>query len=216
MIKYITYAGLSASTVILIFAFVTAQSYSQLGIAATFYPLLAFLLLKAFPRESTKQKELVQETPLSPKPVEVPHSNPIPATTDMSSRVDIADIDKRAFLKIIGGAGLTFFLFSLLGKRTQVPFLGKFGTPDHTTIKNADGLQINPAEKQPLDGYQISEIDDSLTAYYGFINKVGHWIIMKQDNESMSFRYAKGNSNFPNSWKDRERLSYDYFYNVFN
>ena len=82
-------------------------------------------------------------------------------------------------------------------------------------MEDVSGNKINPAENQPTDGYQITEIDEGDTFYCGYTNKEGDWYIMKQDLETGSFRYVKGNSGFPLNWTNRATLQYDYFYNVF-
>src|SRR4029078_12030438 len=99
--------------------------------------------------------------------------------------------DKRAFLKLIGVAGVSVFLFSIFSKRGQIPFFGKMAGSDTVSLKDSKGKTIDPAQSQPLVCFQISEIDDGVVAYYGFINKSGAWFIMREDTESSSFRYAK-------------------------
>ena len=118
--------------------------------------------------------------------------------------MEVADIDKRAFLKLIGATGISFFLFSLLGRRVEVPFFGR-----------AVESGTNPVEGQPTDGYKISEIDDNTITYYGFTNKDGAWLIMREDTEASSFRYVKGDLEFSGNWSNRENLKYDYFHEVF-
>jgi hypothetical protein len=88
--------------------------------------------------------------------------------------------------------------------------------PGTIAIKNSDGDTIDPAEKQPTDGYTITEVDDSspTASYYGFVHKNGAWYITKEDAAG-SYRYAKGASLFSTGWTGRTGLSYDYFDNVF-
>ncbi|MCS7092122.1 MAG: hypothetical protein NZM26_02115, partial [Patescibacteria group bacterium] len=82
-------------------------------------------------------------------------------------------------------------------------------------IGDTTGRTIDPAEKQPMDGFRISEIDDGTITYYGYTNKDGAWIIIREDTENNSFRYIKGDSNFKENWDKRAWLDYDYYYNVF-
>jgi hypothetical protein len=114
---------------------------------------------------------------------------------------------------MLGAAGISYFLFSIFSKRSG-PLL--FGKGSETSIlKDGDGNKIDPAERQPTDGYRISEIDDNYTSYYGFTDKDGAWYIMKEDPDDGSFRYIKGKTSFDNNWASRENLNYDYFHNVF-
>lgn len=182
--------------------FVTATSYTQLVLACLFYPPIAYFIFMFFPR---KPKTIA----VAQQPTAAATIQPVAAAEET---VGIVDTDKRAFLKLIGAAGLSLFLFSIFNRRAEGLFFGKAGT---TSLEDIDGNKISPAERQPTDGYQICEIDDTYTAYYGFINKEGAWYIMKQDPDTGSVRYVRGDANFPDSWNTRENLSYDYFSTVF-
>jgi len=129
--------------------------------------------------------------------------------------VGIADIDKRAFLKLIGGVGISLFLFSIFNKKAEGLLFKSLPASGTTSLLDTDGNKINPAERQPMDGYKISEIDDNEITFYGFTDKNGAWLIMREDTDTGSFRYVKGASNFPGNWTNRENLAYDYFHNVF-
>jgi len=130
------------------------------------------------------------------------------------SQVD--DVNRRLFLKLIGTAGLATFTFSLFTKKTHAAFFGSIPGPGTVALKDSQGNKIDPAEKQPTDGYEVTEIDDSATpSYYGFVHKDGAWYITREDATG-GFRYANGSSNFSNSWSNRASLTYDYFDAVFN
>ncbi len=211
MNKTITYITFIFAAAVVSILFVTSKSYTQLSLAVLLYPAIAYLALKIFPRKTE-----------TTQPVVIPEIKEI-ETTDTINSVDtrvtetqtaVADTDKRAFLKLIGIAGVSVFLFSILSKRGQIPFFGKAVESDSLTIKDSSGKAINPSESQPFDGYQISEIDDGLVSYYGFTNNNGAWYIMREDTEASTFRYVKGNAGFPNKWASRENLKYDYFYNI--
>lgn len=127
----------------------------------------------------------------------------------------VRDLDKRIFLKLIGSAGLAAFVFALFSKQSHAAFFGSMPGPGIISVKDSSGNLIDPAEKQPTDGYQISEIDDSaIPAYYGFLNKDGAWYISREGS-SGEFRYKAGTSNFSTNWDNRASLSYDYFQNIF-
>ena len=128
---------------------------------------------------------------------------------------NVADVNRRLFLKLIGGAGLSVFMMSIFTDRAHAAFFGSMPVPGALTIKDSTGAAIDPAEKQPTDGYEISEIDDVASpAYYGFVHKTGAWYISREDANG-SYRYAKGASDFPSAWTDRAILTYDYFDSVF-
>lgn len=210
MKKTLTYSSFALSLVVVIFMFATAKDYTQLGAAVLIYPVFAYVVLSLFPRKG-EDHEITVKLPIPQNAV----TDSVDATTEPSPKVEVADIDKRAFLKLIGVAGISYFIFSIFSKKAQLPFFGKLGGgTDSVTIKDTEGVAINPAERQPLDGYQISEIEDSVIAYYGFINNKGEWYIMKEDTEKSSFRYAKGNESFPQGWANRSKLKYDYFHNL--
>lgn len=209
MRKAITYSTFTIALLSVIVLFVTAKTYTQLAFAVIAYPAFAFLVLKLFPRNNNNEREITIHLPVH-ESVETVSAD----ETTTKSKVEIADVDRRAFLKLIGVAGVSFFLFSLFSKKAQIPFFGKMGSSDSITIKDTKGIAVDPAERQPLDGYQISEIEDNVIAYYGFINKKGEWYIMKEDTENSSFRYAKGDTGFPQGWTNRNKLKYDYFSNL--
>lgn len=188
--------------------FVTAATYLQLAIAIFLYPLLALFFFVAFPRMARVVR--VGEMVTSVRP-QIGLAGKI--GTVKEEKAGIIDIDKRSFLKLIGGAGLAFFLFSVFRNRIEGLFFKNLpvqqapaGVPANNTV--------NPSLKEPMDGYSITEIDDGNTSFYGFTNKDGAWFIMREDTDS-SFRYAKGNSDFSDNWGSRKNLKYDYFYKLF-
>lgn len=129
---------------------------------------------------------------------------------------NIKDRQRRQFLKILGGGGMSLIVMMfLMPNRAQAAFFGSVPGPGVVAIKDSSGNKIDPAEKKPTDGYTISEIDDdSSPSYYGFIQKDGLWYIARE-NADGSYRYASGNSNFSNNWSIRATLTYDYFDSVF-
>lgn len=193
MRKALTYFGLIIAGLVVILAFVTATTYTQLAVAIILFPIFVYFAFKVLPRKTWAVYPSAQVATIQP------------ASGKLSEEEagNIIDIDRRAFLKVIGAAGLGLFLYSIFIKRAEVPFFG------------AASPKIEPAERQPTDGYRITEIDDSIIAYYGFTHKDGAWFIMREDTETGSFRYAKGDFNFTSGWANREGLKYDYFSNVF-
>ncbi|MBF8249485.1 MAG: hypothetical protein HW400_86 [Candidatus Levybacteria bacterium] len=194
--------------------FLTATNYLQLGLAIPLYLLLAFFFFELFPRKA--------QVEYSGGPVAVvwpPAAGPAATAAVKEAKAEnigIADIDKRAFLKLIGGAGIALFLFSIFNKRLEGLFFKNLPAPAENTLETtaASGV-IDSSQNQPTYGYNISEIDDSIIAYYGFTNKDGGWFIMREDTETGSFRYVRGNMKFPNNWANRTNLKYDYYSKVF-
>jgi hypothetical protein len=219
MQKTISYCSFLIFSTILIAVFLTTKTYTELAIAVILYPAAVIFAFRIFPKNV---KESIQSTaPIMPV-AQIPQQQNIQTQTILSDtnlnsgKTDVADIEKRAFLKLIGAAGLSLFIFSIFNRKvSKVPLLGKIAGPDTTAIEDVEGNKIDPAQTQPTDGYKISEIDDNIITYYGFIKKGGSWFIMKEDTENGSFRYIKGDSGFSNSWNKREKLGYDYYSNVF-
>ncbi len=210
MRKTLTYSSFIIITLVVIVMFVTATTYIQLAVAVILYPLLAFFAFKILPRKAWKAPIIT---------IRLPAKRAEKARTETAAPkaepVEVTDIDKRTFLKLIGAAGLSFFVFSFLGRRAESLL---FGEPSGSRVTENPSTANNAstAGSPPTAGYKISEVDDNDTiSYYGFIGKDGDWLIMREDTDISSFRYAKGNSNFPNNWTKRENLKYDYFHNLF-
>jgi len=212
MRKTLTYSSFVIISLVVAAAFVTARTYTQLGVAVVLYPVLAYFVFKLLPRKAWKAPVVT---------VQFPTKSAQKAKTETAEvkreDVNVADIDKRAFLKLIGATGISLFLFSLLNKRAEVPFFGRGVAAGSgvATLTDTAGNKIDPAQQGPTDGYRISEIEDNETTFYGFTNKNGNWFVMKEDPETGSFRYSKGESNFPTNWTNRKYLKYDYFHNAF-
>src|SRR3989344_465058 len=179
-------------------------SYIQLGLVILLYPLLILFVYKFLTRRWRRRGEANETT----------------TTTKTINKIDslgISDIDKRVFLKLIGGAGIFLFFFSLFNKKAEGLFFKSIpgSASGQVTLTDTDGNAINPAQNQPLDGYSITEIDDNTIAYYGFLSKDGAWYIMRADTINGSFRYTKNKTNFSDNWTNRENLKYDYYNYVF-
>lgn len=191
--------------------FLSASSYFDLASASLFYPIFIYFTFQILPKRS---KALVL-----PKEVETTKAKVKEAGVEKLEEIKVeegkVDIDRRAFLKLIGTAGTTIFLFSVFGiKKAEAAFFGSVPGPGTVALKDSLGNKIDPAEKHPTDGYKINQLDDSAPAFYGFTNKIGAWFIMKEDS-SGNYRYTKGSSGFPTNWTNRASLTYDYFDNVF-
>jgi len=206
MKKILIYYNFVIVSVIVVAGFLTASTTTQLVVAILFFPLLAYFAIKVFPRSSravnlpTEAKVVVLDKETMPEVAKLKKAG--------------VDIDRRAFLKLIGTAGISLFMFSLFTKRAEAAFFGSVPGPGTVSIKDSAGNKIDPAEKKPTDGYNITDVDDSSPAYYGFLNKSGAWFIQKEGT-SGDYRYVKGSSNYSTNWTGRAGLTYDYFDNVF-
>lgn len=205
----LTYTGFVIACVVVIVAFITAKTYTQLTTAIILYPLLAFFAYKVFPI-SPKCLTKTTNIPLKPSAETAEKAESL----NIGKKVEIADIDKRLFLKLVGGAGIFLFLFSLFNKRGEGMFFKNLAKPGSVSFDDLTGNKA-AAPTLPFDGYNISEIDDNEVSFYGYTHASGSWYVLKIDTITGSFRYAKGNSDFPNNWANREKLSYDYYNNIF-
>lgn len=216
MKKLAIYYGFILTSIMLIAGFLSATALPQLISAALFIPLTLYFLKLVFPKKRHKlifyEQTLIDEKPIEHKGDK--EKDPGEAEVLELQEEKGFDIDRRAFLKIVGSAGISLFVFSLFTKRAHAAFFGSVPGPGTVALKDTTGAQIDPAQHHPTDGYNISQIDDSAPAYYGFTNKDGAWFIMQEDS-SGTYRYAKGASSFPTNWTGRAGLSYDYFHNVF-
>ena len=206
MQKVIFYIIIVSAYLLVVPLFVTATTYIQLLVATLLYALLVFFSI----RYSTckKIKVCLQTPEVAIKPVSI---NRLETET-----TEIMDTNKRDFLKIIVAAGFSFFFFSILSRKAEALLFGKAAESGVVMLEGPDGSKVYPAEQQPTDGYQISDIDEGDYIYCGYTNENGDWYIMKQDSELGSFRYVKGESNFSDNWNKREHLKYNYFHQVFS
>lgn len=173
-----------------IFGFISAQSFVQFIVACLFFPLFIYFGLRVFPRRN--------------RAIHLPGKaaiETIPVKGAVLKKEGI-DIDRRMFLKLIGSAGASVFLFSLFTKKAEAAFFGSVPGPGAVTIKDTTGAKIDPAVKQPTDGYKISRLADTSPAYYGFTNKDGAWFIMKEDANG-NYTYAVGSTAFETNWGNR-------------
>ncbi len=196
MRKTLTYGSFTATGIFVVILFLTAQTYIQLTTASLLYIPLVYFAYRLFHYTS--------------------HDEPVISVHEPIEEGHIIDIDKRAFLNLIGAAGLSLFLYSLFSKKGSSMLFGSSSGLGATQLQDTEGTTINPAERQPLDGFRISEIDETdFLTYYGFINKDGAWVIMRENVNSSAFRYAQGKDTFVDNWNNRQELQYDYFFNAF-
>jgi hypothetical protein len=208
IMSYILYPIFIIAVLAVIVAFIVATSYKQLIIVSVFYPLLVYCGLILFPRKIAGIQP--QKISAAPPPVASSAVN----KKEKKENPVVVDLDKRAFLKLAASLGISYFIYSILSRRAENLLIGKAPDSGTVALQNPNGQTIHPAETQPTDGYQIAEIDENETSYFGFVDTEGHWFIMKEDVAG-SFRYTKGESGFPNNWSIRDKLKYDYYDRVF-
>lgn len=180
----------------------SATNFAELATAILFSPLAFYFSILMLPR---KQKAIINMEPVL---------DIIPDKIKTIKNPDY-DPERRKFLKLIGAAGGSLFLMTIFTKKAEASFFGSMPGPGSVAVKNISGNVIDPAEKKPTDGYNITEIDDSgADTYYGFVNKEGAWFIQKETSTG-TYRYIKGSSDFATSWTGRTGLTYDYFNVVF-
>ena len=70
-----------------------------------------------------------------------------------------------------------------------------------------------------LDRYQLTNIDEAaFPHYYGFINEIGHWYIMReQSNGDIRYSRAQFSSigRYDDNWDARTTLQYTFWFTSF-
>ncbi len=82
-------------------------------------------------------------------------------------------------------------------------------------------LRSNGHSIKAVEEYQISDKYDSdvtgytgSTNYFGFINSVGHWIILIEVPTDGTYRYVSGQTGYTDNWTAKTTLTGDYFYDA--
>ena len=203
--RVIIYYCFILTTTVVSLSFLSSRNVPQFASSLIFSPMALYFLLLVWPRR--KEALLLSQGGRTAAGQPEYKSLPAPATK--------LDVDRRNFLKLIGSAGILAVILGLFSKRSGVPaFLGNVDSFESVTLKNTSGNVINPAESSPTEGYNISQIDDSVPAHFGFINKDGAWFIMKE-SEDGAFHYTKGEKDFATNWGNRAKLKYNNFDEVF-
>ncbi len=207
------YYGFIVVAIMAIGGLLGAKNIPQLISGLIFLPLAGYFILQVLPKR--KRAINIPNIVLEPSELKQPKKETKEkATKETPIKLPRIDLDKRQFLKLIGSAGLSLFLFSIFAKKAEAAFFGSVPGPGTVAIKDTSGNLIDPAIKTPTDGYKITQLDDSSPAYYGFLEKNGAWFIMKEDS-SGNYRYTKGSSSFSTNWTDRASLTYNYFDVIF-
>lgn len=193
MNRLIIYYNFILATTFVLIALFNAHTFPELMAGGLFASLLVYFTLLVIPHKNhagvpIKKQRVVATT--------------VTNHAESSTKMPKFDMDRRLFLKLLASGGISLFFFSLFTHKAEQVFMGAANNSNTTTLKDA------------TSGYQITEIDDAIPTYYGYINQEGAWFIRKED-ESGSYRYAKGSSDFIANWVNRAKLRYDYFNAVF-
>lgn len=217
MKKILTYYNFVIVSLIVLAGFFDAQTPTQLLNALPLVPLVIYFGIFVLPRQRRAIiiPKKAKPAPVLPKPVKTTEiKSPEVEGEIVEEGKEGVDSNRRIFLKLIGSAGLSVFFFALFTKKAEAAFFGSVPGPGTLKIKDTAGNPIDPSEKQPTDGYNITKIDDSSSpVYYGFVNKEGAWFIMQE--EEGTYLYFKGSSGFSDSWEIKGSLEYDTFDEIF-
>src|SRR3990167_10191345 len=157
----VTYSSLVFACLVVVVAFVTATTYTQLAVAAILYPILIFFAYKVLPL-----RIMVWDSKKAEPEVEEKVQAHEKSDQTESETTGISDINKRAFLKLIGATGLSFFLISIFGRRVESLLFGQNLVQIPTSVGNLPGSTNIASTASPTQEYTISEIDDNIVGYY--------------------------------------------------
>ncbi len=204
--KLFTFYSFVVTSFLAISGILSASNLVELGTSIVFTPLALYFFILMLPKKAAKV--VIDMDPV------------LDIIPDQIKKIKNPDYDpeRRKFLKLIGAAGGSLFLMTIFTRNAEASFFGSMPGPGSISVKNSSGSLIDPAEKKPTDGYNITEIDDTgADTYYGFVNKDGAWYIQKELS-SGAYRYIKGASDFTNvttGWPNRASLTYGYFNDIF-
>ena len=184
--------------------FLSSRNFPQVVSSLVFSPMAIYFLLLVWPHRKAALLLPIGAKTASKKS----EFKLLPATEPK------IDVNRRDFLKLIGSAGILALILGLFGRRGGIGNLLGNVNLESVALKDTAGNIVNPAQDSPTDGYSISQVDDSVPAYFGFVNKEGAWFVMREGEDS-SFRYVKGDTNFGINWTSRSKLNYNYFDKVF-
>lgn len=223
MKKFLIYYSFVIVGIMTFISFLKAESSAQLASAIIFFPLFVYFMELVIPKRSKAIAIILPKKEI--KEIKKVNRKTTTAKVSAAETGEIleegVDADRRVFLKLIASAGAGLFMMSIFTKKTHAAFFGSVPGPGTIAVKDSTGAIIDPAIKQPTDGYRITEVDDAGSpAYYGFVDKTGAWFIMKEDsNATPNYSYVRGGGGigdtFAAKWAIRASLSYGYFDAVF-
>jgi hypothetical protein len=208
MKKLLIYYSFIVVSAMVLMGFIGASSFPQLLSAILFYPLAMYFGIYIVPKraraislpKATRPLKAAKEEK-SKEGVKKDGKEGDVVQLKKEDEEKVFDIDRRAFIKLIGSAGMSLFLLSIFTKKAQGAFFGSQPGPGTVSIKNIAGEKIDPAERHPTDGYRIAEVDDSTPSYYGFVDKNGYYFLIRDDDGT--YKYVTGTSGFSTAWTGR-------------
>ncbi len=118
-------------------------------------------------------------------------------------------MDKRKLLKLFAGTSAGLLLLYLFNpKKANAAFFGSMPGPGTIAIKDSLGAVVDPAIKNPTDGYGVSDADEvGTTHYYGFVHYNNtDWYILKESS-TYGYTYASKVNNsavvYTDAWTGR-------------
>ena len=89
--------------------------------------------------------------------------------------------------------------------------------PRHYDGRDITRLRPLPVQiENPLDKYHPSDEDVSGDSqYFGFVDRLGNWYIVRTNRAAGAFRYIRGSSDYTTKWSNRLTLTYGLFHDVF-
>ncbi|MGB4965993.1 MAG: hypothetical protein WBO77_02710 [Microgenomates group bacterium] len=217
MKKIILIYNVAIITVVTFIGFIESTSYAQLISSIIFFPLTIYFWRMIVPSTASTPNVALKKAAVLKKAKKIdakPEDAPIKLTKLDEIKDTDVDNNRRMFLRLIGSAGVSVFILSIFTGKAEAAFFGSNPGPGTIGVKDSSGTLIDPSEKQPTDGYNISQVDDEIPSYYGYVNKTGAWYIVKEDATG-AYRYVKGASSFSTNWTNRASLTYDYFDSIF-
>ncbi len=129
MRRLLSYYNFVVCGVMVLVGFTGARSYPQLLSAMLFYPLAVYFSFLIIPQRKRALKyPAVPSTKPIKKKLTLATTEPEVLEPEEETEKEF-DLDRRAFIKLIGSAGLSVFLLSIFTKKAQAAFFGSVPGP---------------------------------------------------------------------------------------
>jgi len=105
---------------------------------------------------------------------------------------------KKLVDKPVGGGG---------GGGNGTPYTDDVGTPKNVVLDNG----AIPVTSGGIASYQVNDIEESTTSYFGFSTSAGEWMIKALTDTSVSYATVSNNgtvTSYTDAWTDRATLTY--------
>ncbi len=132
----------------------------------------------------------------------------------MANAIVIPEINYNKLAKILSKEMSGMVITGGGGGGTSYAFKDEQGNRGHALVDSYGHILVSSQDITAK--YQIADKnDEDDVKYYGFTDTDGAWYILKEDDINKTYRYIKGDSDYPDSWTNRSTLSYDYYHNIF-